>query len=69
MQCQRPYVFINKDIYTRISICTLYMVYIYIYFLSYIYIEICVLEYMYILIFDFSVERFKMRESNMEDGV
>ena len=22
MQCQRPYVFINKDIYTRISICT-----------------------------------------------
>ena len=22
MQCQSPYVFINKDIYTRISICT-----------------------------------------------
>ena len=37
MQCQRPYVFINKDIYTRISICTfkIYDVYI-----SYIYINI-----------------------------
>ena len=26
MQCQRPYVFINKDIYTRISICTFYII-------------------------------------------
>ena len=25
MQCQSPYVFINKDIYTRISICTIYI--------------------------------------------
>ena len=32
-----------------------------------IYIEKCV--FWNILIFDFSVERFKMRESNMEDGV
>ena len=24
MQCQSPYVFINKDIYTRISICTFF---------------------------------------------
>ena len=29
MQCQRPYVFINKDIYTRISICTFIIIYIY----------------------------------------
>ena len=28
MQCQRPYVFINKDIYTRISICTFQYIYI-----------------------------------------
>ena len=29
MQCQSPYVFINKDIYTRISICTFFQIYIY----------------------------------------
>ena len=32
MQCQRPYVFINKDIYTRISICTFFCYNIFLYF-------------------------------------
>ena len=39
MQCQSPYVFINKDIYTRISICTFIIKNIYMYHLNISYTE------------------------------
>ena len=44
MQCQRPYVFINKDIYTRISICTFNYIYN-VHALLYIYIYHIFLKY------------------------
>ena len=44
MQCQSPYVFINKDIYTRISICTFYtyIIILYIYVIYFRSIKLCV---------------------------